>query len=84
MHSKCHNSPVRGLVLESSVEDDQSDITVEILQQFQVIAQNSLCYRRFQLTFHCNIPNFVAKSACSLRSSNVRFRIHKPVCKQSI
>ena len=41
-------------------------------------------YRRFQLTFHCYIPNFVAKFGSSLRSSKVRFRIHKPVCELSI
>ena len=41
-------------------------------------------YSRFQITFHCNIPNFVAKFRNLLRSSKVHFRIHKPVCKQSL
>ena len=41
-------------------------------------------YSRFQITFHCNIPNFVAKFGSSLRSSKVHFRIRKPVCKLSI
>ena len=41
-------------------------------------------YSRFQLTFHCNIPNFVAKFGSSLRSSKVHFRIRKPVCKQRL
>ena len=36
-------------------------------------------YSRFQITFH-----FVAKFGSSLRSSKVRFRIHKPVCKQRL
>ena len=41
-------------------------------------------YSRFQVTFHCKIPNFVAKFGSSLRSSKVHFRIRKPVCKLSI
>ena len=41
-------------------------------------------YSRFQVTFHCNIPNFVANFGNSLRSSKVHFRIHKPVCKQRL
>ena len=41
-------------------------------------------YSRFQITFHCNIPNFVAKFGNSLRISKVHFRIHKPVCKQKL
>ena len=41
-------------------------------------------YSRFQITFHCNIPNFVAKFGNLLRSSKVHFRIHKPVCKQRL
>ena len=41
-------------------------------------------YCRFQITFHCNIPNFVPKFGNSLRSSKVHFRIPKPVCKLSI
>ena len=41
-------------------------------------------YSRFQITFHCNIPNFVAKFGNSLRSSKVHFRIHKAVCKQRL
>ena len=41
-------------------------------------------YSRFQITFHCNIPNFFAKFENSLRSSKVHFRIHKPVCKQRL
>ena len=44
----------------------------------------SLVYSRFQVTFHCNIPNFVAKFGNSWRSSKVHFRIRKPVCKLSI
>ena len=44
----------------------------------------ALIYSRFQITFHCNIPNFVAKFGNSLRSSKVHFRIRKPVCKLSI
>ena len=43
-----------------------------------------LAYSRFQVTFHCKIPNFVAKFGSSLRSSKVHFRIRKPVCKLSI
>ena len=41
-------------------------------------------YSRFQLTFHCDIPIFVAKFGSSLWISNVHFRICKPVCKLSI
>ena len=41
-------------------------------------------YRWFQVTFHGNIPNFVAKFVCSLQSSKVHFRICKPVCKQRL
>ena len=41
-------------------------------------------YCRFQITFHCSIPNFVPKFGNSLRSSKVHFRIPKPVCKLSI
>ena len=41
-------------------------------------------YSQFQLTFHCNIPNFVAKFQNLLRSSKVHFGIRKPVCKLSI
>ena len=44
----------------------------------------SWCYSQFQVTFHCKIPNFVAKFGSSLRSSKVHFRIRKPVCKLSI
>ena len=36
-------------------------------------------YSRFKITFHCNMPNFVAKFENSLRSSKFHFRIHKPV-----
>ena len=45
---------------------------------------STLCYSRFLITFHCNIPNFVAKFGSSLRSSKVHFRIHKLVCKQRL
>ena len=45
---------------------------------------SSALYSRFQITFHCNIPNFVAKLGSSLWSSKVHFRIHKPVCKQRL
>ena len=41
-------------------------------------------YSRFQVTFHCNIPNFVTKFGSSFRSSKVHFRIRKPVCKLGI
>ena len=47
-----------------------------------VITILSLFYSQFQITLHCDIPNFVAKFGNSLRSSKVHFRIHKPVCKQ--
>ena len=36
-----------------------------------------LVYSRFQMTFHCNIPNFVAKFRSSLRSSKVRCEVQK-------
>ena len=32
-------------------------------------------YSRFQITFHCNVPNFVVNFGSSLRSSKVHFRI---------
>ena len=36
-----------------------------------------LCfYSVFQITFHCMIPNFVAKFENLLRSSQVHFRFH--------
>ena len=39
---------------------------------------------QFQVTFYCNIPNFVAKFGNSLRSSKVHFRIRKPAPKHLI
>ena len=47
------------------------------------LVENGL-YSRFQITFHCNVPNFVVKFGSSFRSSKVHFRIHKPVCKQRL
>ena len=41
-------------------------------------------YSRFQVTFQCNIPNFVGKFGSSLPNSKVHFKIHKSVCKLSI
>ena len=40
-------------------------------------------FSRFQVTFYCNIPNFLAKLGSSSRSSKVNSRIRKPVCKLS-
>jgi hypothetical protein len=40
-------------------------------------------YSRFHETLITNVPNFVAKFASSLRSSEVHIGIHKPICKQS-
>ena len=57
------------------------EIIRNFMGNYPASLSNSHNYRRFQLTFQCNIPNFVAKFGSSLRSSKVRFRIHKPVCK---
>ena len=51
---------------------------------FYYYRQSVIINSRFQITFHGNIPNFVAKFGNSLRSSKVHFRIHKPVCKQRL
>ena len=40
-------------------------------------------YSRFHETLTTNVPNFVAKFASSLRSSEAHIGIHKPICKQS-
>ena len=40
-------------------------------------------YSRFHETLTTNVPNFVAKFAISLRSSEAHIGIHKPICKQS-
>ena len=40
-------------------------------------------YSRFHKTLTTNVPNFVAKFASSLRSSEAHIGIHKPICKQS-
>jgi hypothetical protein len=40
-------------------------------------------YNRFHETLTTNVPNFVAKFASSLRSSEAHIGIHKPICKQS-
>ena len=63
----------------SSLEDNWVAITTP--HMFVTIY---MFYSRFQLTFHCNIPKFVAKFGSSLRSSKVHFRIRKPVCKQRL
>ena len=41
-------------------------------------------YCWFQLTFHCNIPNFVVKFASLLQSSKVHFGVCQPVCNQRL
>jgi hypothetical protein len=40
-------------------------------------------YCRFHKTLTTNVPNFVAKFASLLRSSEAHIGIHKPICKQS-
>ena len=59
------------------VDNLQQAGKIDTLQQIC----NKPVYSRFQITFHNNIPSFVAKFGNSLRSSKVHFRIHKPVCK---
>ena len=62
-----------------------SDFKIYQLSDWELpIRSDAHLYSRFQITFHCDIPNFVAKFASSLRSSKVHFRIHEPVCKQRL
>ena len=59
-------------------------VQISITQTLWSLEANMYNYSRFQITFHCNVPNFVVKFGSSLRSSKVHFRIHKPVCKQRL
>ena len=73
------------LILESRLKlfsHVQKSIDRIFILHIDIIISNN--YSRFQITFHCNIPNFVAKFGSSLRSSKVHFRIHEPVCKQRL
>ena len=45
--------------------------------------ENAPPWGRFHETLTTNVPNFVAKFASSLRSSEAHIGIHKPICKQS-
>ena len=47
---------------------------IQVLDYLKSIQNWSVCYSRFQITFHCNVPNFVVKFGSSLRSSKVSFR----------
>ena len=56
-------------------------LQVSIGVQGQTVA---FSYSRFQVTFHCKIPNFVAKFGNSLRSSKFISEFTSRVCKLSI